>query len=295
MLRRPGAADVLEIEDVDKPMPAGNQVLVRIRAATVTRGDIALRRIPGMMWPLLRLGMGLQRKRILGHEFAGEVEAVGQGVSTFMPGDAVFGTTTGLAVGSHADYVCVPHDGPLAGKPAGVTFEEAAAIPVGGMTALRLLRNAGMQPGIRVLIYGASGSVGSFAVQLAAHAGTDVTGVCSTVNVDLVRSLGAGQVIDYTRADYAVSGQRYDVIFDAVGKTSRSHASRALRPGGTFVSVRTAGRERLDDLLVLRDLLERGAIRPVIDRRFRLEQIREAHRYVEAGHKKGNVVITFRD
>ena len=295
LLRRPGAADVLEFAEVDKPMPASNQVLVRIRAATVTRGDVALRRMPRMMWPLLRFGMGLQRKRILGHEFAGEIEAVGAGVSTLVPGDPVFGTTTGLAVGSHADYVCVPHDGPLAGKPADVTFEEAAAVPVGGMTAQRLLRRAGVQRGMRVLIYGASGSVGTFAVQLAVHAGADVTGVCSTTNVDLVRSLGAGHVIDYTRADYAASSCRFDVILDAVGKTSRAHASRALRPGGTFVSVRGAGREQLDDLLLVRDLLERGAIRPVIDRRFPFEEIREAHRYVEAGHKKGNVVISVLD
>ena len=292
VLRRPGKADVLEYVELEKPVPRNDEVLIRIRATTVTRGDVALRRIPTVMWPLLRLGMGLQRKRILGHEFAGEVEALGRGVRTFLPGEAVFGTTTGLAVGANAEFVCVTNDVPLAAKPAAVTFEEAAAVPVGGMTALWLLRKAGLRPEMRVLIYGASGSVGSFAVQLAAHAGAEVTGVCSAVNVDLVRSLGAAKVIDYTRDDYAASGQRYDVIFDAVGKTSRSHAARALRPGATFVSVRTAARERRDDLVVLRDLLERGAIRPVIDRRFGFEQIREAHRYVEAGHKKGNVVIT---
>jgi len=274
------------------PTPADDEVLVRIRAATVTRGDVALRRVPRLMWPLLRLGMGLRRKRILGHEFAGQVEAVGRRVTDFRPGDAVFGTTTGLAGGSHAEYVAVPDDGVLAAKPPNLTFEAAAAVPVGAMTALRLLRDAGVTAGTRVLVHGASGSVGTFAVQLARHDGAVVTGVCSTANVELVASLGATPVIDYTAMDYAAAHAAYDVIVDAAGKTSRGRAKAVLADGGRFVSVRSTARERAADLVHISDLLEQGAIRPVIDRSFTLERIQDAHRYVEAGHKVGNVVIT---
>jgi NADPH:quinone reductase-like Zn-dependent oxidoreductase len=292
VLPRPGSADVLEVRELGKPTPAIREILVRVRAATVTRGDVALRRMPRLMWPLLRIGMGLRRKRILGHEFAGEVEAVGQAVTRFRPGDAVFGTTTGLAGGSHAEYVCVPDDGVVSAKPTNLTFEEAAAVPVGAMTALRLIRDAGVTARTRVLIHGASGSVGTFAVQLARHGGAVVTGVCSTANVELVASLGATTVIDYTTVDYAAADVAYDVVIDAAGKTSRDRAVAVLVDGGRFVSVRSASRERAADLVRISGLLERRSVRPVIDRSYPLERIVEAHRYVEDGHKVGNVVIT---
>lgn len=292
VLPRPGSADVLELQELDVPCPADREVLVRVRAATVTRGDVALRRIPRLMWPLLRIGMGLQRKRVLGHEFAGDVEAVGRQVTRFRPGDAVFGTTTGLSGGSHAEYVCVPDAGVLTTKPPSISFAEAAAVPVGAMTALRLLRDGRVATGARVLVHGASGSVGTFAVQLAGHAGAEVTGVCSTGNVELVASLGATTVIDYSTTDYAAGGAVYDVVIDAAGKTSRGRASAVLADGGRYVSVRSGTDERPADLVHIAGLLEQGAIRPVIDRSYPLEQIREAHRYVEAGHKVGNVVIT---
>jgi NADPH:quinone reductase-like Zn-dependent oxidoreductase len=292
VLPRPGSADVLEVQELDTPTPAESEVLVRVRAATVTRGDVALRRIPRLMWPLLRIGMGLRRKRILGHEFAGEVEAIGRDVADLRLGDAVFGTTTGLATGSHAEYVCVPDDGVLTTKPPNVTFEEAAAVPVGAMTALRLLRDAGVTAGTRVLVHGASGSVGTFAVQLARHERADVTGLCSTDNVELVAALGATTVLDYTATDYTAGDAVYDVVIDAAGKTSRDHARAVLAAGGRYVSVRSTGGERAADLVYIAGLLGQGSIRPVIDRTYPLEQIREAHRYVEAGHKVGNVVIT---
>jgi NADPH:quinone reductase-like Zn-dependent oxidoreductase len=292
VLPRPGSADVLELLELPVPTPAEREVLVRVRAATVTRGDVALRRVPRLMWPVLRLGMGLRPKRILGHEFAGEVEAVGGGVTRFSPGDAVFGTTTGLAGGSHAEFVCVPDGGVLTAKPSNITFEEAAAVPVGAMTALRLLREAGVTAGTRVLVHGASGSVGTFAVQLARHVGAVITGVSSTANVDLVASLGATTVIDYTTTDYAAGDVVYDVVMDAAGRTSRDQARPVLANNGRFVSVRSAAGERAADLVHISGLLEEGAIRPVMDRSYPLERIREAHRYVEGGHKVGNVVIT---
>ena len=292
VLPRSGSADVLEIREVETPTPRDGEVLVRIRAATVTRGDVALRRIPRLMWPMVRIGMGLRRKRILGHEFAGEVHAVGDDVTRFRRGDAVFGTTTGLASGSHADYVSVPEDGMVTAKPPNVSFEEAAAVPVGAMTALRLLREAGVTAGTRVLIYGASGSVGTFAVQLARHEGAVVTAVSSTANLRLLASLGATTVIDYTTTDYAAGSAAYDVVIDAVGKTSRDHAKAVMPDGGRFVSVQSAASESAADLAHISALLEQGAIRPVIERSYPLEQIREAHRYVESGHKVGNVVIT---
>jgi NADPH:quinone reductase-like Zn-dependent oxidoreductase len=281
LLRTPGSADALELADIEEPVPTEHEVLVRVRAATVTRGDIALRRVP------------LKRKRILGHEFAGEIEAVGRAVTRFSPGLPVFGTTTGLGLGSHAEYVCVPDDGVLLTKPTTASFEEAAAVPVGGMTALQLLRKAHLQRGMTVVVFGASGSVGTYAVQLAAHFGAVVTGVCSTPNVELVRSLGASEVIDYTRDGYLVGGKTYDVVVDAVGKNSPVRSRGVLKEGGSYVTVKSLTAERLDDLVALKQLVEQGSIRPVIDRRYPLEQIREAHRYVEAGHKRGNVVITF--
>jgi NADPH:quinone reductase-like Zn-dependent oxidoreductase len=292
-----GPPEVLQLQEVAKPAPGANEVLIRVHAATVTAGDVMLRRLPAWMWVPMRLLSPHRRKRIPGHELAGVVEAVGQAVTRFAVGDQVFGTTTGLSVGANAEYVCLPEAWPagvLARKPANLSYAEAAALPVGGMTALQLLRKGKVQAGHakRVLIYGASGSVGTFAVQLARHLGARVTGVSSGANMALVRSLGAEHVIDYTKEDFTQQGETYDVIFDAVGKGSASRAKRALKPGGRYISVATLTRENTDDLNFLGELAEAGAIKAVIDRRYPLAQAADAHRYVETGRKRGSVVLT---
>ena len=287
-----GPPDVLELREVEKPVPQDDQVLVRVHAATVTQGDVVLRRLPFLLWIPMRIMLGLRRKRIPGTELAGEIQAIGRAVTAFSPGDQVFGTTDRAGAGSYAEYVCLSEDAALAPKPSNVGYEESAAVPVGGVTALHFLRSGKIQAGQRVLIYGASGSVGTFAVQLARHFGAEVTGVCSTRNVELVKVLGAGTVVDYTKEDFTEGGERYDLIFDAVGKTSAAESEKALAPGGTFVTVQKGlARVNTDDLLLLKELVEAGEIRPVIDRRYPLEQAAEAHAYVEKGHKVGNVVI----
>lgn len=291
-----GSPEVLTLREVIKPTPKDNEILIKIRATTVRAGDVRMRRfdVPPAEWLVARLFLGVfrPRKTILGFELAGDVEAVGKGVTRFSEGDPVF-ASCGLKFGAHAEYICLPEDSVVAPKPSNLSYEEAAAVPSGALGALPLLRDkARVQPGQRVLVYGASGSVGTYAVQLAKYYGATVTGVCSGANSELVGSSGAEHVIDYTREDFTGRGDHYDCIFDAVGKTSRSACKKALAPEGRFVSIMQGYKETTDDLVLLKHLAETGQIRPVIDRCYPLARTVEAHRYVEQGHKKGNVVIT---
>ena len=290
-----GPPDVLEMREVDKPVPKENEVLIRVHASTVTRGDVILRKLHPLMVLPMRL-FGVRKKKIPGHEFSGEIEATGSDVRRFRAGDQVFGTTTGLSVGANAEYVCVPEEltrGGIAIKPVNSSYEEFAALPVGGMTALYILQKGNIQSGQKVLVYGASGSVGTYAVQLARHHyGAEVTGVCSAANIELVKSLGADQVFDYNNEDITKNGQIYDVVFDAVGKISASQSKSVLKENGSYLSIQTTTSENTENLMTLKELVEAGKVRAVIDRRYPLEQVAQAHRYVEIGHKKGNVVIT---
>ena len=296
-----GSPDVIKLKEVEKPAPKDWEVLVKVHATTVTIGDTIMRSlnmpITGWQKIMARLILGWRspRRPILGMELAGEVESVGQKVTRLKPGDPVFASTFAVNFGGHAEYKCLPENGVIAIKPANLTYEEAAAIPGAGQTAWQCLKKGKIQPGQKALIYGASGAVGTYAVQLASrHFGAEVTGVCSGTNLELVRSLGARQVIDYTREDFSQSGATYDVVFDAVGKLLPAQGKKALKPGGVYLNVLadSDGGDKLENLLLLKELIEAGKLKPAIDRVYPLEEIIEAHRYVERGHKKGNAVIT---
>jgi len=301
---RYGPPEVLQLTEVNKPVPKNDEILIKVHATAVTASDSLMRRsdLPLMFSLMRRLGMGLlkPRKPITGFVVAGEVEATGKGVTLFKKGEEVYGSA-GIRMGAYAEYVCLPAaptmTGCLAIKPQGLTYEEAAAIPYGLMIAMHFLNKGNIQRGQKVLIYGASGAIGTAAVQLAKHAGAQVTGVCSTTNLELVKSLGADKVIDYTQDDSVDSLGLYDIVFDAVGRRKSSKlkvaSQRALMPGGKYFSVdRGAPLPRAEYLVRVNQLIEAGEFRAVIDRSYPLEQIVDAHRYVDQGHKKGNVVIT---
>ena len=285
-----GSPDVLKLVEIDKPIPKGNEVLIKVHATTVTAGDWRMRKADPF---LARIFNGLfkpKRIKILGFELSGVIEEVGSKVKSFKPGDEVF-ASCGFKFGAYAEYRCLPEDNMIAIKPSNMTFEEAATVPIGGMTALAFLKQSGVKTGDHVLVYGASGSVGTFAVQIAKAYGASVTAVCSTPNFDMVRQLGADKVIDYTKEDIANTGDRFDIVFDAVGKASKSTLKSLLKQDGKYVSVTGSPKMNPDDLAVLKGLIESGKLKTVIDRTYDLGQIREAHTYVESFRKKGNVSV----
>ncbi len=315
-----GSPDGLQLREVEKPTPRSNEILIRVHATTVTAGDAEVRSLKFPLWLglAIRIYMGLLRPkdRILGQELAGEVEAVRSDVTRFRIGDQVFGTT-GFGFGAYAEYIRLPersNDGALVGKPTGTSYAEAAAVPVAGLEALHFLRQANIQPGQKVLVVGAGGSIGTIAVQLAKYFGAEVTGVDSAGKLDMLRAIGVDHVIDYAQEDFTQSGANYDVIFDVIGKSKFSGSVRALKQDGVYLLANAGLSQKLrgwwvsmtsgkrvisgtaarvpEDLTFLKELIEAGKLKPVIDRCYPLEQTAEAHRYVDSGQKQGNVVIT---
>ena len=318
VLTKYGSPDGLQLQEIPKPAVKDNEVLIRVHATTVTAGDYEIRTLKFPIWlslPIrLMLGFSKRGRIILGQELAGEIEAVGQDVRRFKVGDPIFGTT-GFSFGAYAEYTCLSEKNALAIKPASITYEEAAAIPVGGIESLHFLRQAHIQSGEKVLIYGAGGSIGTYAVQLARYFGAgEITAVDSAEKLDMLRSIGANHVIDYMREDFTQSAETYDVILDVVGKSSFSGSLKSLNPNGRYLlanpklsqtlrgtrTLGTGGKKiivgpanpKTEDLMFLAGLIEAGKIKVVIDKRYPLEQAAEAHRYVEAGHKKGNIILT---
>ena len=313
-----GPPEVLQIQEIEKPLPKENEVLVKIHATTVTIADTRVRgfKVPLSFWLPARIALGFSRPKlsILGTEFAGVIESVGKDVKLFKVGDAVFGNTGHSRFGCYAEYLSLAETGCIAQKPDILSFEQAAAITFGGNTALQFLRKATIKPGDAILIYGASGSVGTFAVQIAHYLGAEVTGVCSTGNLEMVKSIGADEVIDYLKTDFSKAGKKYDYIFDTVGKSPVRKSIKALKPTGTYIQALStpakmfqmrlslfASKKKLiggsftpnvEQIKFLKKLVEEGAIRPIIDRSYPFDQIVEAHRYVDKGHKKGNVTIS---
>ncbi len=321
-----GAPEVLQLHEIAKPTPKDNELLIRVHAVSVGIGDIWARNfkaitpgkfsMPGLFWLPARMYFGFSKPKvnILGAEFSGQVESVGKDVNLFKQGDPVFGYR-GQSMGANAEYLCVPENSLVAIKPANMTYEEAAVVPYGALTALNLLRSVNIQPGQKVLINGASGGIGSAAVQLAKYYGAEVTGVCGTPGMEFVKSLGADKVIDYTREDFTKNGQTYDLIFDIMGKSSFAGCKSSLKENGRYLlasfkmkqvfqmlwTSMFGGRkvicamsgETVKDLLFIRELVEAGHIKSVIDKRYPLEQAADAHRHVETGHARGKVVIKF--
>jgi NADPH:quinone reductase-like Zn-dependent oxidoreductase len=293
-----GPPEVVEIRDVPKPVPKDNEVLVKIHASTLSRGDSRMRSldVPGgrftRLLARLFLGIGGPRKKILGMQLAGQIESVGESVTKFKVGDDVFASTYPTGFGGHAEYKALPEDTVMAIKPSNASFEEAATFPVPAMGAFNVLKRASIEPGQSVLVYGASGAVGTNAIQLSKYWGADVTGACSESNFEMVKSLGADNLIDYRTTDFTQTGEKYNVIFDAVGKISSSGSESALKESGIFLCIESQGKERTEELLELKEIIEEGKLMSVIDRTYPLEEIVEAYRYVDTGRKKGNVVIT---
>ncbi|NHJ85867.1 MAG: NAD(P)-dependent alcohol dehydrogenase [Asgard group archaeon] len=297
-----GPPEVLQIKEIAKPTPESNELLIKILATTVTAGDTRMRSgsVNFLMKFPFKLMFGWKKPKHLGFEFAGEIEQVGSDVKLFKNGDQIFGTTAGLNISTYAEYISIPEEWKggllgnrlLAKKPANISFEEAAAVPIGGMTALYILQKGKVQKGDKILIYGASGSVGTYAVQLAKNLNADVTGVCSTSNLELVKSIGADHVIDYTKEDLSKIKEKYDYVFDAVGKMSKSAYKNLLKENGFFLSVKHPTKTNPENFNYLVTILKAGKLKVIIDRKYPLEKISEAHSYVQKGHKKGNVVIT---
>ncbi len=320
-----GSADVLWLKQVVKPTLKENEILVRVRATPVNYGDLTARNfahltsrefnMPAPLYLPARIAFGWNKPKVntLGSELAGDVEAVGSRVTKFRPGDAVF-AYVGMNMSANAEYICIPENGAVALKPANMTYEEASALPYGAIMAINILKKGNLQPGKKVLINGASGGIGSIAVQLAKYYGAQVTGVCGTPRQDYVKSLGADKVIDYTKEDFTKNGETYDLILDVLGRSSFARCKNSLNPNGIYLLASFKGRalidmlwtrlfsrkkvicamasEKAQDLVFIKELAEAGKVKTLIDKRFPLEQTAEAHRYVEQGHKKGNVVIT---